>query len=132
MGIYAAKSKLQDDLEREIKDLREFDFNSEQLKDVATGSKKAIVLAKYTQPETEQQPEGAEAQKEVLDKVLLQRDLLFFNDIAPARLFSTSIRRDEEFKMVFEDQATNKDTPLEIHFPAKHKCMFFDIDTLKL
>lgn len=29
MGLYAVRSKLQDDLEREIKDLREFDFNSE-------------------------------------------------------------------------------------------------------
>ena len=66
MAYYAGKSKLQDDFEKEIKDLREFDFNNEDLRD-STGApdKRAIVLANLTLLESEKASED--------DQVLFQR-----------------------------------------------------------
>ena len=46
LGYLAVKAKLMDDWEREIKDLREFNYEDEQLRE---GKGKAVILAKIKQ-----------------------------------------------------------------------------------
>lgn len=87
LGYLAVKTKLMDDWEREIKDMREFNYEDEALRE---GTGKAVVLAKVKQ-------EIGEGQ----DGVLLKRRIAFSNVLDPTRYFTTKIRSGEELTMNF-------------------------------
>ena len=72
-----AKIKYQDDLQREIKEYREYDFNNEKIKKEIfdkSQTAKCIILAKYYEDVEE-------------DKILYQKEIAIFNNIDPARSF---------------------------------------------
>jgi hypothetical protein len=103
MGYFLGKIKLIDDKEREIRDLREFEFANEKLREGNSKDKKAIVMARYRKPKAaEIDAEPVEA-GENPEEVLIKREIAYFNDIDPARLFTAKISESEKFNLVFTD-----------------------------
>ena len=109
-----AKTKLQDDFENEIRQYREYDYNNEKLKKEQFQSgkeSKCIILAKYKDPYLHQENQNIEDQK----KILFERDIAIFNILDPSKLFSTKIKSNEQFSMVF-DNNDYQEGNLEIKF----------------
>ena len=116
------KMKQQDDMERDIKLYREYNYNDEKIKKEMFDkyhTAKCIILAKYFE----------DIDKEGADKVLFQKEVAFFNDMGPSRFITA--KPSNKFTMVFDKSEKNPDLPLEVHF-GNSKMDFFDIDTLKL
>ena len=100
LGYLAVKAKMMDDWEREIKDMREFNYEDETLRE---GKGKAMVLAKIKQD----LPEGS-------DGILLRRRIASSNVLDPTRYFKTKIMPGEELTLDFLDSDDNADTPLSV------------------
>ena len=47
------------------------------------------------------------------NKILFERDIAFFNVLDPARLFTSKIKKSEQFNLLFTNETANKDTPFE-------------------
>lgn len=105
LAVQAAKIKMMDDFEKEVRTYREFDFNNEKLRD--DKHKKAIVLATYKH-------EGPLEE----DKVLFHRKIAFFGALDPTRLFTTKIKSAEQFSLQLQSP---KDQTLEVSFEKSSK-----------
>jgi hypothetical protein len=123
IGANTIRAKLMDDMDRELKAYREYDFNYEKMKPEQFQKAKeenCIILAKYTAPE------GTE------DKVYFKRKLPFFHQDSAGRFFQTRLGRSEAFSFEFNQSEKNAETPLKVTFPKGLKLQCFDIDTIEL
>ena len=82
LGYNVVKSKLIDDFDRELREYREYDFSHEKLKKDQFQKNKevnCIILAKY------------QSQDQQEDRVLLERELAFFDQNDAARLYTAKV-----------------------------------------
>ena len=105
---------MMDDFERQIRDLREFDFHNEELRQETDKKKqRAIVLAHYdTSKPTEK------------DTILFQKEMPYWSNLDAVRMFKATIH--SPFSLVFENSERNKKTLLEVQFDKKSQVTFFD------
>jgi len=118
-----ASQKMKDDVQRDIKEYREYDFINEKMKKESfeNGKElKCIILAKYFKPLDQKQIEEEESteqpqDEEMKEQILFSKKIAVFNIMDPARLFKHKIKSGEEFTMLFDKSEKNNE-PIEVHF----------------
>lgn len=124
ISVNLIRAKLQDDLEAELKEYREYDLSYEKIKadnDYIDPKKKFIILVKHKGKATE----GSE--KEIIEP-FYAKTIPYANILDPVRYFETKIGKNEEFAI--EVKEPKQEFPLEIIFEKRSKPIFFEVDEI--
>lgn len=124
------RAKLQDDWDAQIKELKEFDIQTDRVKVDLDLPSKVVLLANYV-PKEEEKTENTEDNDSQKDKTqpIFSESRSFANILDPTRFFETRFTKKTEFKLDFGKESV-QDYPLEIQFNRRHKTSFFDLETL--